>query len=278
MRRKLDIVISFFVASLVMGGGVFAQNTDPVYRNGLEYASEGKFKEAQDWFTEHLKNNKSDATSLSSLAVINDLNAGKITDAYAKSFFNGLNLLQSGKTEEGINGLEKTIALNPNYPRTYNVLGMVYAAQGDKDRSVSYFKKAIEINSQYSQAYFNLAALYQSSAQAEEALKYYQKAVALEPDSIDAIINSAAIYAALEKYPEAIKYYQKADELDPNNPEIYYNLALTYFMSDQLLKFKENLLKAQKIYQQKNDTLGLEKVAEYMNKIKTIESKIRQAK
>ncbi len=100
----------------------------------------------------------------------------------------------------------------------------------------------------------------------------------MEPSSSDAIINLAAIYASLGKYPEAVRYYQNAIELDGNNPELYYNLALSYFMSDQFTKFKENLLKSQELYQRKGDSEGLEKVAVYMNKMKEIESKARHAK
>ncbi|MEI6049566.1 MAG: tetratricopeptide repeat protein [Bacteroidota bacterium] len=280
MKRILFLVISIvlFISLNIVVKDSSAQNADSTYRKGIEYASEGKFQEAADWFKDNLKNNKSDSTSISSLAVIKDLNDGKITDAYAKSFFTGLNLLQNDKMVDGLKELEKTIESNLGYPKTYNVVGMVYASQGDKSKSISYFQKAIEINPQYSEACFNLAALYQSSAQPEDALKYYEKVISMEPNSIDAIINMAAIYASLGKYPEAIKYYQNAIELDRNNPEVYYNLALAYFMSDQLVKFKGNLLKAQELYKRRNDTKGLEKVAEYMDKIKEIESKFRQAK
>ena len=44
----------------------FAEDGDAVYRKGIGYASEGKFQEAQDWFADNLKSNKSDATSASS--------------------------------------------------------------------------------------------------------------------------------------------------------------------------------------------------------------------
>jgi tetratricopeptide (TPR) repeat protein len=88
----------------------------------------------------------------------------------------------------------------------------------------------------------------------------------------------AVIYASLERYPEAIKCYQDVLLTDRNNPEVYYNLALAYFMSDQLVKFKDNLIKAQELYQQRGDVEGLAKVAEYMDKIKVIESRLKQAK
>jgi tetratricopeptide (TPR) repeat protein len=274
----LAIPIALFILLNTAARNSLAQSADYAYGKGIEYAAEGKFQEAADWFKANLKNNKSDSTSISSLAVIKDLNEGKITDAYAKSFFTGLNFTQNGKIDEGLKELQKVIESNPGYPRAYNVVGMLYAAQGDNLKSISYFKKAIEIKPEYSQACFNLAVLYQSLAQAEDALIYYKKAISLEPNSSDAIINMAALYAALGKYPEAIKYYQNAIELDRNNPELYYNLALTYFMSDQLIKFRDNLLKARELYQQKKDVQGLEKVKSYMDKIKVIESKFRQAK
>jgi len=279
MKRILVLVISaiLFISSNTTVKYSFAQEANSAYRKGIEYAAEGKFQEAADWFKDNLKNNKSDSTSVSSLVVIKDLNNGKITNAYARSFFTGLNLLQNDKMDEGIKELEKAIESNPGYPRPYNVIGMVYAAQGDKTKAISYFKKAIEINPQYSQAYFNLAALYQSSAQPLDALKYYEKAISLEPDSFEAIINIAAIYAALGKYPEAIKYYQQAIKRERNNPEMYYNLALVYFMSDQLAKFRDNLLRAQELYQRQGNAPGLAKVAGYINKIKEIENKFRQA-
>ena len=270
--------IIFLIISIVLFMPSFAQGANSTYRQGLEYASEGKFQLAVDWFKDNLKNNQSDATSVSSLAVIKDLNDGKITEAYAKTFFTGLNFLQNNKIDEGLKELQGAIASNPGYPRPYNVLGMVYASQGDKSKAISYFQKAIEIDPQYSEVCFNLAALYQSSAQPEEALNYYKKAIALEPDSLDAIINIAVIHASFEKYPEAIKYYQKAISLDRHNPETSYNLALAYFMSDQFTKFKENLLKAQELYQRKSDREGLDKVAVYMNKLKEIENKLRHGK
>ena len=274
----LIISTALFISLNTVVNDSFAQNDNPAYREGIEYASEGKFKDAEAWFKNKLKDNKSDATSISSLAVIDDLNNGKITDAYARSFFTGLDFLQKGKTDEGLKELEMNIKSDPKYPKAYNVIGIAYASLGEKSKSISYFQKALEINPQYSEACFNLATLYHSSDQLEDALKYYRKTISLKPNSFDAIINTAAIYISREEYPEAIKYYQNAIRLDKNNPETYYDLALAYFMSDQFIKFRENLLKARELYQHKGDTDGLEKVAKYIDKIKEIENKLGRVK
>ncbi len=279
MNRVLCVTILVLWQSVfIWGEPSFAQEPGFVHRAGIEYAAQGKFTEAASWFKEHLKSNPSDSTSQSSLEVIKDLKANILTADYARSFFTGLDFFQNGKMGEGISELEKTIASNPGYPRPYNVMGVIYTALDDKNKAIAYFQKAISTNPQYSQACFNLAAVYQSLGQPEEALKYYEKVVVWEPDFTDAKINLAAVYASLGKYPEAIKYYQEAVALDRNNPEVYYNLALVYFISDQLRNFKDYLEKAHELYQRKQDAAGLAKVAEYMDKIKEIESKLKSSK
>ena len=248
------------------------------HRKGVDYASEGKFKDAEDWFRLNLETNKGYFTSLSSLVVIKDLKDGKINAEYAIVFFKGINLLQDGLTKEGIIELEKARKLNPAYVRVYNVLGASYASLGQDQNAVNYFKKALEMDPKYSEASFNLAALYQATGRSDEALKYYKQVLDIDPESIDANINSAALYASMGKYKEAVSYYQNAIKLDRLNPDIYYNLALVYFMSEDLIKFKDNLVKAQKLYQDNHDEKDLQKVAEYMDKIKDLENRFRKAK
>jgi tetratricopeptide (TPR) repeat protein len=264
--------------SLAQAQSTQEQSSTSSRREGITYASEARFSEAEAWFIKHLKTHKDDHTSSGALAVIHDLNQGKITKETAVSLFSSLKLLEEGKTEEALAGLVKTIEISPNYARPYNILGVVYTSQGDTDKGARYFEKAIEINPGYSDAYYNLAAAQEALDRPDEALRNYQKSIELAPGSPDALIHTASLCASLGKYNEAIGYYKDALKISPREPEIYYNLALVYFMSEQLAKFRENLLKARELYRQKGDTLGLEKVSVYMNKMKEIESKIRQAK
>ncbi|MCK9432496.1 MAG: tetratricopeptide repeat protein, partial [Candidatus Omnitrophica bacterium] len=267
----------FFVFKGAGGIFLYAQDSGEVYRQGIEYAAQGKFKEAGEWFTGILKKTRDDSTSASSLEVIRDLERGKINPAYARSFFLALDFLQKGKTEEGLAEIEKTIALDPDYPRPYNVAGMIYASMGDKEKSIESLRKAVAADPHYSQAYFNLGLVYQSSSQPLEALESYRKAISLDPDFRDALFNLGAVYASLGRYNEAVKSYRKAIPLDRNNPALYYNLALVYLMSDNFMKFRENLLKAEDLYRRNNDAEGQEKVAVYMKKIEAIEKKLKHS-
>ncbi|MFA6358295.1 MAG: tetratricopeptide repeat protein [Candidatus Omnitrophota bacterium] len=248
------------------------------HRKGVDYASEGKFNDAQEWFEQNLETNKKDSTSASSLAVIKDLNDGKISKEYVVSFFKSLNLLQDGEFEKGVKELSKAIAIDPGYVKSYNVLGAAYASLGDAPKAENNFQKAIELDPLYVQAYYNLAVLNQSLGREEEALKDFKKVVELDSKSLDAVKNIASIYASIGQYDYAIKYYQDALKIDHENPDIYYNLSLVYFMSDQVMKFKLNLEKAQELYKQRGDAEGLKKVEEYMVKIRTLEDKMKSLK
>ena len=249
-----------------------------VHREGIKYASEGKFDDAKDWFEKNLETNKTDNTSQGALMLLKDLNKGRISREYAIAVFKGLNFLQDGSREQAINVLEQAIKLKPRYAKPYNILAIIYSSTDDIHKAVEYFQKAVEVNPKYSEAYFNLAALYQSLGQPEDAINFYKKAVELEPNFSEAVIHIAALCASLGKYDEAAGYYQDAIKIDRSNPETYYNLALVYFISGKVIKFKDNLLKAQELFRQRNDENGLHKVEEYMHKIEDLEKKIGQTR
>ena len=248
------------------------------HRAGVEYASRGDFKEAEEWFKKRLEVDTKDATSASSLAVIHDYDSGVISREFTVSFFSAINLLQDGDVENGIKQLGTTIAMDPGYARPYNVLGVAYASGGEAAKAVSSFQQALQINPHYAEARFNLAALYQSLGKTEDAIRCYKEALIDAPGSTDALINIATLHASLEHYQDAIGYFQEALKTDRGNPDVHYSLALAYFMSGQVAQFKESLLKAQSLYQQKGDAAGLQKTAEYMEKIKEIEDRIKHVR
>ena len=245
-------------------------------KEGIDYASQGRFVDAEEWFRKHLEKYKIDQTSSGALAAIQDLNQGKLTKEAAISLFRSLKFLEEGKVEAGVSQLFKTIEISPRYARTYNLLGVVYTSQGQADKGLYYFENAIGINREYSEAYYNLAALQQSLGRPEEALRNYKKVIKLKPDSLDALTHAGELCASLGRYEEAIRYYRNALRIDSSQPDIYYNLALAYFMSDNLMNFKDNLTKAQELYKQRNDDEGLQKVDQYMRKIESLKNKLKK--
>jgi tetratricopeptide (TPR) repeat protein len=269
------IKLTFCVLFLIVFNIFAAENY--YYRKGIEYASEGKLSEAETALSAAIKENSSDETSRGVLNVIKDLKGGKISNDCASSIFKGLQLLQTGLIEAAIKELKKAVEFNPQYPRPYNILGVIFASQGNTQNAIEYLQRAITIDNQYKEAYFNLASVYQSSGKNEEAIDTYKKYLTFVPLGADACMNIGLLYAAEGKYKESLAYYEKVLATEPSNADAYFNLGLTYFMSDEYTLSKANLLKAKHFYQQQRNANGIEAVSKYLDRFNAVEEKASKA-
>lgn len=279
-RFILFIGIILFLIGLnspifILAQEVSSLETKALYKKGIEYAAEGKLKEAEKQFKKNLEINKSDSTSLSSLGALRDFNEGIISREYTLSLFRGLNYAYNGESQQAIKELKKAITISPNYPKAYNIIAIIYAALGESQEAITYFQKSLEINPKYVEAHYNLASVYQALGQYQQAITHYQKTIQGNPNSIEAHINIGAAYTSLGQYQPAITHYQKAIEIDPNYAGAYYSLGLVYLVSDQYAKSKENLEKAKELYQQKGDSQNVQTVEEYLNKLRIITRSIK---
>jgi len=283
-KKRLALVIG--VILFLMGSNLpvsilaeeaLSTRPKPLYKKGIEYAAEGKFKEAEEQFKKNLGINKSDSTSLSSLGALKDFKEGKINQEYTLSLFKGLNYAYDGKPQQAIEELQKAIEISPEYAKAYNLLGIIYASLGESQEAITYFQEAIELKPKYAEACSNLAAIYQSLGRYQEAITHYQKVVQEDPNSTEAYINIGAAYASLGRYQEAITHYQKVIKIDPVYAKAYYSLGLVYLMLDQFTKSEENLQKAKELYQQKGDRQSVQTTEEYLNKIHPITDAIKKS-
>jgi tetratricopeptide (TPR) repeat protein len=271
--KKYSLIISFCL--LFAFSAIAADST--YYRKGVEYAAEGKLSEAEKALVAAVKEDTNDETSQGVLNVIRDLKAGKISKNCAFSIFKGLQLLQTDSTEAAIEELKRAAELNPGYPRPYNILGVIFASQGDTQNAIDYLQKAIDTDQQYKEAYFNLASVYQSLGKNEEAITTYKKYLALAPEAINACMNIGLLYAAQGEYKESLAYYEKVLATEASNADAYFNLGLSYFMSDEYTPSKANLLKAKHFYQQQGNISGIEAVNKYLDRFNAVEEKASRA-
>lgn len=273
MKKALFCAASLF---LIIAGSVLAEekmsSANTPRQKGLEYAAKGKFNEAEVEFKKAVAEDKSDNTSQSALGVIKDFKDNKINEAYTLYLFQGLNHLQNGGTKDAISELQKAIKISPDYPRAYNILGVVFASEGEYEEAMDYFKKALEIDPGYLEACYNIAAAYQVTGKPEEAITYYNKVAEKEPSSFDVQMNLGSIYASMEKYQEALSYYQKAQGINGSSPLVYYSLGLVYFMTEQYDKSEENFRTAKALFQQDGDSEGLGATENYLLKISAIKT------
>lgn len=265
IKRSLILFSIFFLI-------ISAQASESAYQKGIALASEGKFEEAKKEFSEAVKASNSDYSSQGALQVISDISSKKISQDYALALFKSMQLLQSGAKPEAIEGLWKAISLDAKYPKAYNVIGVIYASEGETDKAIENLRKAVDVDPGYAEGYYNLASVYQSLGKTDEAIESFKRYASLRPAAVDGRINLSLAYASKAEYDEAIRQCQEAAKIDPECADAYFNMGLSYFMLDEYVKSKESLVRAQELYRKDGNEAGLAAVAQYLDKFAQIEA------
>lgn len=209
-RIGLSVLILLFLPS----GFSYSQSTvKQIWTKGVEYAAQGKFKEAKEEFGKALQVDPSDGRAKRSLTVIEDVIGQKIKDKTTIHLFKGISYGIKEKWSEAVAELNKALEINPRYAYAYNVRGVVYANKGQLDRALSDFNKVIEINPGDAHAYNNRAKLYVSKGQLDRALSDYSKAIELDPGLAMAYSNRGFLMWKLGNNKMACSDWKRSCEL-----------------------------------------------------------------
>ena len=103
--------------------------------------------------------------------------AGKPRDPMMR-FLRGISLSQAGRTAEAITTFQKLTEDFPELPEPFNNLAVLYAQQGQYDKSRTALEMAIRTNPSYATAYENLGDVY-----AKLASQAYSKALQIDTRS-----------------------------------------------------------------------------------------------
>ncbi len=113
----------------------------------------------------------------------------------------------------------------PNFFRTYNILGLIYTQKGWYDSAISMFQESTKINPLSAMPHLHLGKIYYKRGNWEEAINEYQLAINLNPTGADAYNDLGHIYDSLGQENEALLAYQKAVQMDSTMVRTYVNLA-----------------------------------------------------
>ncbi len=132
---------------------------------------------AQSDFTFNLK---TDAESKLQLAKPYLLEALKLNDKFAASYFN-LGMVQSdlNETKDAIQSLKRANELRKDWIPALNELGIAYRNDNDFDNAAKQFKRVLEIDETFASAIFNLGETEFQRKNINEAKKAYQKLLKL---------------------------------------------------------------------------------------------------
>jgi len=167
----------------------------------------------------------------------------------------GTTFLQIKKYDKAIINLEKSISLNPNFPDTYNNLGVALAENKKYSEALQNYNKAINLKNDFMDAYLNRGISLNNLKKYNEAINDLNLVIKFQPENIKAYNNLGNIFKNLKKYNEAIKEYDKAINLNENFLEAISNKADAL---ESLEKFDEALIELNKINNQNANFIGLD--------------------
>lgn len=154
-------------------------------------------------------------------------------DSYDFFFSQGNTYLDQQNYAQAEVYFRKAIEVGPNFPHTYNNLGIVLAETNRFDEAILNYKKAIELSPNYANAYSNLGASYKDTGKYPEALQSLQKAIELyqnesklDPNTPNAYVNIGEVYRLTGDTENALVNFQKAVSLGSTDPNVLMNIKI----------------------------------------------------
>jgi tetratricopeptide (TPR) repeat protein len=203
------------------------------YNKGVEYAIQGRFKEAEKEFVKALELDPFYTSAKLSLQVIEDAIGQKIKKDTTIHLFRATSYLNKGMFNEAILESSNAILNDPNYGEAYHARGSFYLYLGKFDLALSDFNKAIGINPWNAKTYCNRGNVYFAQRLYDQALSDYGAAILIDPQLAEAYSSRGGAYVHKGQYDLAISDYNKAIEINSKYGDAYYNRGLAYANKEQ---------------------------------------------
>lgn len=145
------------------------------------------------------------------------------------NFFLGVSYLGAKGFSQAIHSFEQELATANPHPRCSYYLGLALQFSGRTDEAISQLNRTVSENPKDADGLYQLARIYKNaSLQSIERLK------ALDPDSFQLHALMGEVYAEEERYQEAIKEYKASLAKRPNAQGIHYAIGIAYWVQHQM--------------------------------------------
>lgn len=178
-----------------------------LFKSGVSYLNKKLFLNAKKDFTEILKINPNEKSTLINLAIT---------------------LINLKKYNEAIDICKKLISLDSSNILAYLNIGVANYFLENFNKSLYYFDQALNVNPNYIDALFNKANTLTELGRYDEALVCYDKVISLDKNYISAIFNKAFILSKLKKFRESITIYDLVLNIKPTFLDALLNKGNAY--------------------------------------------------
>jgi type IV pilus assembly protein PilF len=143
---------------------------------------------------------------------------------------------ERGQMDVALEELGAAKALDPSYPKLYNIYGLVYAMLGERDKAEESFRRAIALAPNDSEIRANWGAYLCATGRAREAMPEFEQVIRdpLYKSQEIALINAGKCSVALGQTKNADDYFRRALTASPGNPIAAYNLALLAYRESRV--------------------------------------------
>ncbi len=176
-----------------------------LFEQAARLFSKGRYKQAADLYSEILKWDKDNASSM--------LNRGACHYRMAEY-------------EKALKDFERVVELDPSNALAYNNRASALVHLGDFHQALQDFTQAIELDHDYEEAYRNRGILYLKYLKDHEgAVEDFTKSISLNPKDPRTYLGRGIALANLGKFQEALRDYDQTLSLGGQWPILYYNRA-----------------------------------------------------
>ena len=145
----------------------------------------------------------------------------------------GVELRRAGQTQQAVETLKRSAALEPGYAVTWHELGLAYQAQGKTAEAVAAIQKAVTMDPDLSEAQNNLGVIWSASGDKVRAAAAFQEAIRIQPDYADAHANLGSLLTNGDDLARARYHFETSLHVRPDDAITRYNYAMVLGRSRQ---------------------------------------------
>ncbi len=175
-------------------------------------------------------------------------------------------LLNNGKSDDGILLLELLLSDEPNDGNVLFNLGMAYSDAGELNHAIEHLRHLTQADPYHTHGHVALGVALLRARKTDEGVHELQTAVSQNPNDLWARRNLGAGLLQAERYAEAVEQFQNATTISPNDQAAWYGLA-------QALGLSGNTLEADQAYIK---TIELDEFSEIAERARKARSKIAE--